>query len=327
MTTPGMLIVNVQRCVACKRCMIECAVAHSKSKDLVTAMQESPKPQSRVQVRPLGEFSAPYQCRHCETPPCVPVCPNNALRKDAETSLVLFDFAACTGAGKCVKKCPFLGIVMDREGTHALKCDLCAERLERGEIPACAEACPTGAITYKKAEELSEAERAYYTGRPGAALVRREGVRYVIDAEKCIACRKCALVCPAEAIEGAKKTPHKILQERCVTCGACFLNCPVDAIMALAPGAVAERASGAAAALRVPEPTPEMVAAAAEVLAASETAVAVAEAPAEEPAETPKAAAQPKARVSKALRRIERKIKRRAKKAKGKNKPNPQGES
>ena len=41
MIQPGMLIVDTKRCIACKRCMIECAVAHSKSKELAAAMQVS----------------------------------------------------------------------------------------------------------------------------------------------------------------------------------------------------------------------------------------------------------------------------------------------
>ncbi len=231
MTHPGMLIVRAKRCIACKRCMIECAVAHSESKELVGAMQENEPPQSRVLVKPVGEFSAPYQCRHCEEPPCVPACPNEALAKEGEhPSRVVLDDEACQGAEKCVKKCPFLGIVMDRSGEQALKCDLCIERLERGEAPACATACPTGAITYKSAEELTDEERERYGGGPGAALVLRTGLTYSIDPDECIACRKCAMVCPAEAIEGAKKTPHKIILERCVQCGACYVVCPADAV-------------------------------------------------------------------------------------------------
>jgi len=230
MTEPGILIVRLNRCVACKRCMIECALAHSQAKELAAAISETPRPQSRVQVRAFGEKASPIQCRHCEEPPCVEACPNDALRKERPGAPVLLDTDACTGAGACVKKCPYLGVLMDREGKWALKCDLCIERLERGEIPACAQACHTGALTYRKPEELSDEERAACRTGPGAALVRREEVVFEIDAEKCIGCRRCAKVCPAEAVKGERKEAHEIIQERCVRCGACIINCPVDAI-------------------------------------------------------------------------------------------------
>jgi len=71
---------------------------------------------------------------------------------------------------------------------------------------------------------------AHVRERRCPARVCRALIRYTIDPEKCIACGKCRKVCPADAIEGAKKTPHKIIQERCVKCGTCMENCPVEAI-------------------------------------------------------------------------------------------------
>ena len=53
---------------------------------------------------------------------------------------------------------------------------------------------------------------------------------YVIDAEKCIGCTKCARNCPAEAITGEPKKVHEIDAEKCIQCGACKDNCPKDAI-------------------------------------------------------------------------------------------------
>lgn len=323
MIQPGMLIVDVKRCIACKRCMTECAVAHSASKDLAAAMQETPRPEPRVWVKEVGPFAAPYQCRHCENPPCVPACPNGALAKNAETGAVVLNLDACSGAAKCVKRCPFLGIQMNAGGDKAVKCDLCFTRLEAGGIPACAEACPVDAIIYKRFEELSDEEKALRSGRPGAAIVRRTNVRYWVDPAKCIACRRCALICPAEAIEGAKKTPHRVIQSKCVTCGGCFLSCPADAILAIDPEkfdevAQAEPLSPAMPPAAEPVPAP---------LAAPELA-----APATEPAPAPPAAPEPAAPepqlvaaqatgparmgISKKQRRIERKIKRKAKKGK-----------
>ncbi len=53
---------------------------------------------------------------------------------------------------------------------------------------------------------------------------------YTIIEEFCKGCTMCARVCPAGAIVGEKKQPHKIVQEICIKCGACFETCKFNAI-------------------------------------------------------------------------------------------------
>ena len=159
MSKPGMLVITVERCVGCGRCEIECAVAHSESKDLAKAMLEKPRPKSRVTVEPIDKYSAPLQCRHCEDAPCVAVCPSGALKKNAPGYPVLFERALCIGCKQCVMACPFGVVTMDRDGKHVLKCDLCVERLKLGQKPACASACHTGALTYQTADEMAQEKR------------------------------------------------------------------------------------------------------------------------------------------------------------------------
>jgi len=55
-------------------------------------------------------------------------------------------------------------------------------------------------------------------------------IEYHIDAEKCKGCTKCLRVCPNEAIVGAVKEKHYILQEKCIKCAACIPSCPFKAI-------------------------------------------------------------------------------------------------
>jgi NADH-quinone oxidoreductase subunit F len=58
------------------------------------------------------------------------------------------------------------------------------------------------------------------------ALVCKALIRYQVIADKCRACGLCAKACPADAIRGAKKTPHVIEQDKCIKCGVCLETCP-----------------------------------------------------------------------------------------------------
>jgi len=51
-------------------------------------------------------------------------------------------------------------------------------------------------------------------------------ISFYIDPDKCSGCGMCRKNCPADAIDGAKKTIHIIDQEKCTNCITCFEVCP-----------------------------------------------------------------------------------------------------
>jgi NADH:ubiquinone oxidoreductase subunit F (NADH-binding)/(2Fe-2S) ferredoxin len=62
------------------------------------------------------------------------------------------------------------------------------------------------------------------------AGVCKDLLSYSILDEFCKGCTACVRVCPAGAIVGEKKKPHKIIQDICIKCGACFETCKFKAI-------------------------------------------------------------------------------------------------
>jgi NADH:ubiquinone oxidoreductase subunit F (NADH-binding) len=62
------------------------------------------------------------------------------------------------------------------------------------------------------------------------AAVCRDLITYSILEAVCTGCGACKRVCPADAIRGVRKKPHRINTELCVKCGTCFDACKFKAI-------------------------------------------------------------------------------------------------
>ncbi len=153
------IMVNIEKCLACKSCEIACALAHCQSGVLEEAITERPRPQRRVTVEAAGEFGVPMQCRHCEDAPCITVCPTKAIHREQAESPVLINPDLCIGCKFCIMICPFGVIDTSRDGKVVTKCDLCIGRIESNQEPACVEACPTKALKLVDEKELAAEKR------------------------------------------------------------------------------------------------------------------------------------------------------------------------
>ncbi len=89
----------------------------------------------------------PKMCNHCQNPPCVQVCPVGATFKSPE-GFVLVDETHCIGCAYCVQACPYAARFINEEKKKADKCTWCYHRVKNGRLPACVEACPTGARAF-----------------------------------------------------------------------------------------------------------------------------------------------------------------------------------
>lgn len=88
--------------------------------------------------------------------------------------------------------------------------------------------CPPGG-------EAGVARLAQLTGRPALPLDPEHGVaaeRGVarIDETWCIGCTLCIQACPVDAIIGASKQMHVVIEADCTGCELCIPVCPVDCI-------------------------------------------------------------------------------------------------
>jgi formate dehydrogenase iron-sulfur subunit len=104
-------------------------------------------------------------CKHCTHAACLDVCPTGSLFRSEFGTVVVQD-DICNGCGYCVPACPY-GVIDRRKGPDgaknvgiAQKCTLCYDRLEAGQTPACAQACPTQSIQFGDVEELRERANA-----------------------------------------------------------------------------------------------------------------------------------------------------------------------
>ena len=63
----------------------------------------------------------------------------------------------------------------------------------------------------------------------------------VIDKDACIGCTKCLPPCPVDAIVGARKRMHTVIESICTGCGLCIEPCPMDCITLVPNSKVASR--------------------------------------------------------------------------------------
>lgn len=157
------MLVDTSKCTGCRSCMIGCNKWNELPIDVnkFKAVEEGrPRFSSTRWVdvvfnRHNGDGGSiqenwlytRYSCMHCTDAACIKVCPVGAI-EHSELGTVDINPRRCIGCNYCIANCTFNVIGFDRARNIARKCTFCSDRLIQGMIPACAQACLPGAITF-----------------------------------------------------------------------------------------------------------------------------------------------------------------------------------
>ncbi|MFC1534233.1 FAD-dependent oxidoreductase [Thermodesulfobacteriota bacterium] len=81
----------------------------------------------------------------------------NEVQKGFSEEMALQEGKRCIMCGaSCVQSCPWDIMQFNHETSKAVKCDLCIEKRDRGEVPACFSVCPTKCIYWGDPEGFPE---------------------------------------------------------------------------------------------------------------------------------------------------------------------------
>lgn len=169
------MLTDLTECVGCRTCEKACNEANRLPEpevpfDEKSVFEKKRRPTASAYTvvnrypNPASSDKPLYrkvQCNHCNEPGCAAACPVRAYTKTPEGA-VLYNKDVCFGCRYCMVACPFYVPAYDYESAldpRIVKCTLCHDRVRKGGMPACAEACPAGTITFGKRTDLIKLAR------------------------------------------------------------------------------------------------------------------------------------------------------------------------
>ncbi len=165
------VLVDTTKCLGCRMCERACADANGlpePESDVDLSEERTTSPDQWTVVNRYeterGRVNVKRQCMHCLQPACGAACLTRAMYKTREGP-VIWREDKCMGCRFCMISCPFdvPKFEFDSPNPQIRKCELCFERLQEGEEPACVANCPTGALAFgRRSELLEEARRRIY---------------------------------------------------------------------------------------------------------------------------------------------------------------------
>lgn len=168
------LLIDLTRCTGCESCVLACKQANNRPNPTEVPCKLDSDAYSFLDQHTVlnsdGQLVTQFvkrQCMHCLHPACVAACTVGALRR-APNGPVIYDADTCIGCRYCQYTCPFGVPAYEWDNPLGLihKCEMCAERLQAGQLPACVNACPNGAIRFGPREALLAQAQAQIASNP-----------------------------------------------------------------------------------------------------------------------------------------------------------------
>jgi formate dehydrogenase iron-sulfur subunit len=191
------LLISPELCIGCRGCQTACKNwnqlpgQHTKNSGTyqnppdLTPVSYNIIRYSEVpsEANPVRWLFVSRRCMHCGDAGCMKICPAPGALYKTKEGAVAFDREKCIGCKLCVAGCPFDVPRYDSDSKVA-KCNLCADRIAEGLLPACAKTCPTGAIRYGDRNELiASAKKAGYSKVYGEADLTGLGTLFAFKDE------------------------------------------------------------------------------------------------------------------------------------------------
>jgi Fe-S-cluster-containing dehydrogenase component len=171
------ILYDSTKCLGCRVCEIACAETNGLPEpqdEMVAGVVRKTSEFQRTAVNiyntSKGEVLVKNQCMHCNEPACAAACLTQAMFKTKEGP-VIWNADKCMGCRYCMVSCPFDVPKFEYHSANPKiqKCDMCYNRIVKGEIPACVEACGE-ALTFGTRRELIAEARKRIAENPDTYL-------------------------------------------------------------------------------------------------------------------------------------------------------------
>lgn len=167
------MVIDLELCIGCQSCAVACKRENQVPLGVFRTWVKSVEKGSFPSV---SRHHLPINCNHCERPVCVSVCPVRATYA-REDGVVVVDPHRCIGCQYCKAACPYGVRHLDPVRRIIAKCTFCHHRIDAGLLPACVEACPSGARVFGDLRDPLSRVSRLIAGRPAQVLLPEHATR------------------------------------------------------------------------------------------------------------------------------------------------------